>query len=205
MKKHSISTLCLSLLLAGSYARAHDAAAPVSQLSQTIDQSIFSPSSPLKLTHQEISMLTNLTLMMYMDAHYTLRSHMTELSAETTHRKEVISKTCNGCVSYIKAHGSEQLKLAVNLLEHNTKALKRTYLNKYQDELISGERDSFVHAQALEQVTINLFGIWYAALYDGMKRNNFEASCFTLSFGVNGFIPETSRTGQMPAPQSLMQ
>lgn len=48
MKKQVISYLCLSLLLAASYARADDASTPVSQLAQTIDQAFFQ--QPLRLS-----------------------------------------------------------------------------------------------------------------------------------------------------------
>lgn len=205
MKKHIISTLCVSLLLAASYAQAQEPGKPALQLTQVIDDALFSPTSALKLTHQEISMLTNALLLLYMESHFILRSHIAPVTEELERRKEVIEKTRIACSEYIKTHGSESLQAAMNLLQHNTQSLKRSYLNKYQEELISGERDTFVHAQALQQVTVNLYGIWYKTLFEGMKRNNFEASCFKFSFNIEGLVPEEARKQDMPAPNSLMQ
>lgn len=151
-----------------------------------------------------MSILTNALLLMYMESHYVLRAHTSVISEQVQHKKEVIEKTRTACMAYIKAHGSEQLQAAVSLLEHNTKALKRTYLNKHQEELISGERDTFVHAKALQQVTVNLMGLWYKSLYEGMKKNNFTANCFKISFNVEGLVPEAARSGELPAPNLLM-
>ncbi len=205
MKKQIVSKLCLALLLAAAPSvYAQNETNPVADLSQTISDALFLPTSSLKLTPQEINLFANALLLLYMESHYTLRAHTSELSEQLLHRKEVIEKTCAACIAYIQEHGSASLQAIYSLLEHNTKSLKRTYLNKYQEELISGERDTFVHAQVLQQITINLFGLWYKTTYEGMTKNNFEADCFKIAFNQEGLIPAEFRSGQLPAPSALM-
>ncbi len=205
MKKQILSKLCLALLLAAAQsAYAQDETNPVSELSQSISDALFLPTSSLKLTPQDINIFANALLLLYMESHYALRAHTSELTEQLLHRKEVIEKTCNACVTYIEEHGSESLQAMFSLLEHNTKSLKRTYLTKYQEELISGERDTFVHAQVLQQITINLFGLWYKTTYEGMTKNNFDTNCFKIAFNQEGLIPAEFRSGQLPAPNTLM-
>lgn len=204
MKKQLLYTLCLSALFSAVHTRTEGSINSTTQLSTTLEQAFFAPASGLHLTPEEMNMLANVTLFMYLESHYILRSHMTSLSDETKHRKEVMEKTCTVCLNYIATHGSPQLKAAMQLLEHNTKSIKKSYLNKYQEELISGERDTFVHAQALQQITANLFGLWYKAIYEGMKKYNYPAHCFKLSFNIDGLIQADALRGDMPTPSSLM-
>ncbi|MGE0010239.1 MAG: hypothetical protein AB7F19_06920 [Candidatus Babeliales bacterium] len=204
MKKQIFLPLCVSIMLSAVTLQADPGVNSAAQLAATLEQAFFAPTSELQLSPQEMNWLANAALFMYLESYYVLRSHIAQLTDDLKHRKEVIEKTCTACLNYIAKEGSPKLQGAMQLLAHSTKTVKKSYLNKYQEELISGERDTFVHAQALQQITANLFGLWYKALYEGMQKYKFDENYFNLTFNVDGIIPAQALRSAMPTPNSLL-
>ncbi len=259
--------LTLLLLVGMSAICANDTVDPISKLSQTIEESIFPPTSPLQLTPQEIGVVTNALLLLFLDAHDTLRSLSNPLTQDEQRKRHIIQQTLATSLEYIEQNKNPQLQAVISIVKRNGQSIIKTYLKKHQQSLLADMRqshelmdsgsqllarvaqiyeeqlDNYVRADSqntdmvtffdtiystnqslqeltqqlsdgseqvkvvtrkLQEMNLNIFGLWYKVLYEGMQKNGFDAPCFSIAFTQNQLIPESLRTTQLPSPASLM-
>lgn len=264
MKLHA---LAITLLLGAPAICANDTVDQISKLSQTIEESIFPPTSPLQLTPQEIGVVTNALLLLFLDAHDTLRSLTNPLTQDEQRKQHIIQQTLATSLEYIEQSENQKLQAVLTIVKRNAQSIIKTYLKKHQESLLADMRQSHelmnsgsqllarvaqvyeeqldncvradsqstdmiaffdaiystnellqdltdqlnygseqvkVVTRKLQQMSLNIFGLWYKVLYESMQKNGFDAPCFSIAFTQNQLIPESLRTTLLPSPASLM-